>query len=189
MGGRSTLYCQGEELVLLDLEGVKEEDLMVTMAGAMHKQLNLHLRLGNTNDANYSKSKYSLVNETVVSKSKINRDEVIIEDWTLDDEDDVCAVKTVSSIKPNVITAVGVSENIGYECGSILGWRVVKNSMDYCKRAGLVNTDRSNVSTARSISTIRPGYTVRPVSTARPLASKIAQYNSVIRPNHPRLDI
>ncbi|GJT36081.1 ribonuclease H-like domain-containing protein [Tanacetum coccineum] len=29
----------------------------------------------------------------------------------------------------------------------------------------------------------------RPVSTARPLASKIAQSNSVIRPNHPRLDI
>ncbi|GJX04645.1 hypothetical protein Tco_0190561 [Tanacetum coccineum] len=40
------------------------------------------------------------VNETVVSKSKINRDEVIIEDWTSDDEDDVCAVKTVSSVKP-----------------------------------------------------------------------------------------
>ncbi|GKB02266.1 hypothetical protein Tco_0830355 [Tanacetum coccineum] len=29
----------------VDLEGVKEEDLMVTMAGAMHKQLNLHIRL------------------------------------------------------------------------------------------------------------------------------------------------
>ncbi|GJW84926.1 ribonuclease H-like domain-containing protein [Tanacetum coccineum] len=56
-------------------------------------------------------------------------------------------------------------------------------------RAGLVNTDRSNVSTARSISTVRPVYTVRPVSIARPLASKIAQSNSVIRPNHPRLDI
>ncbi|GJU60898.1 hypothetical protein Tco_1238664 [Tanacetum coccineum] len=56
-------------------------------------------------------------------------------------------------------------------------------------RAGLVNTDRSNVSTARSINTVRPVYTVRPVSTARPLASKIAESNSVIRPNHPRLDI
>ncbi|GJX08048.1 ribonuclease H-like domain-containing protein [Tanacetum coccineum] len=50
-------------------------------------------------------------------------------------------------------------------------------------RAGLVNTDRSNVSTARSISTVRP------VSTARPLASKIAQSNSVIRPNNLRLEI
>ncbi|GJT03120.1 hypothetical protein Tco_0824289 [Tanacetum coccineum] len=36
---------------------------------------------------------------------------------------------------------------------------------------------------SRSISTVRP------VSTARPLASKIAQSNSVIRPNHPRLEI
>ncbi|GKF05204.1 hypothetical protein Tco_0035872 [Tanacetum coccineum] len=52
--------------------------------------------------------------------------------------------------------------------------------------AGLVNTVRSNVSTSRSISTVRP---VRPVSTARPLASKITQSNSVIRPNHPRLEI
>ncbi|GJX32611.1 putative ribonuclease H-like domain-containing protein [Tanacetum coccineum] len=52
-------------------------------------------------------------------------------------------------------------------------------------RAGLVNTDRSNVSTARSISTVRP---VRHVCTARPLASKIAQSNSVIRPKHLRLD-
>ncbi|GJX59524.1 putative ribonuclease H-like domain-containing protein [Tanacetum coccineum] len=43
-----------------------------------------------------------------------------------------------------------------------------------------------------SISIVRPimhVYTVRRVSTARPLASKIAQSNSVIRPNHPRLDI
>ncbi|GJT22316.1 retrovirus-related pol polyprotein from transposon TNT 1-94, partial [Tanacetum coccineum] len=54
-------------------------------------------------------------------------------------------------------------------------------------RAGLVNTDRSNVSTARSISTVRPVYTVRPVSIARPLASKIAQSNSVIRPNQPKI--
>ncbi|GJW39951.1 hypothetical protein Tco_0065796 [Tanacetum coccineum] len=41
-----------------------------------------------------------------MSKSKINRNEVIIEDWTLDDEDDVCAVKTVRSVKPNVTQAV-----------------------------------------------------------------------------------
>ncbi|GKF12834.1 hypothetical protein Tco_0050760, partial [Tanacetum coccineum] len=44
------------------------------------------------------------VNETVVSKSKVNREEVIIEDWTSNDEDDVCADKTVSSI--NVTQAV-----------------------------------------------------------------------------------
>ncbi|GKE92348.1 hypothetical protein Tco_1573443, partial [Tanacetum coccineum] len=75
------------------------------------------------------------------------------------------------------------------------------NSSTILTRAGLVNTDRSNVSTdrsistARSISTVRPintvrhVYTVRPASTARLLALKITQSNSVIRPNHPRLDI
>ncbi|GJT45744.1 putative ribonuclease H-like domain-containing protein [Tanacetum coccineum] len=214
--------------------------------------------VGTTNEATIVKPKS--VNETVVSKSKINRDEVIIEDWTSDDEDDVCAVKTVSSVKPNVTQAVrsqtdksgqtSQKQGIGFKkvhkikacfvCKSTghlikdcdfydqkspeprvknvvnTGKREVKPVWDYGKRvnhqnfsknwkyphakrtfnpsavltrAGLVNTDRSNVSTARSISTVRPVYTVRPVSTARPLASKIAQSNSVIRPNHPRLDI
>ncbi|GKC84786.1 hypothetical protein Tco_1140503 [Tanacetum coccineum] len=46
--------------------------------------------IGTTNEASIVKAKS--VNETVMSKSKINRDEVIIEDWTSDDEDDVCAV-------------------------------------------------------------------------------------------------
>ncbi|GKA02614.1 hypothetical protein Tco_0675395 [Tanacetum coccineum] len=205
---------------------------------------------GTTNEATIVKPKS--VNVTVVSISKINRDEVIIEDWTLDDEDDVCAVKTVSSVKPNVTQAVrsqadksgqtSQKQGIGFKkvhkikacfvCKSTdhlikdcdfykspepsvknvvnTGERVVKLVWDYGKkvnhqnfsknlkyphakrtfnpsavltRAGLVNTDRSNVSTARSISTVRP------VSTARPLASKIALSNSVIRPNHPRLDI
>ncbi|GJT33323.1 ribonuclease H-like domain-containing protein [Tanacetum coccineum] len=207
--------------------------------------------VGTTNEATIVKPKS--VNETVVSKSKINRDEVIIEDWTSDDEDDVCAVKTVSSVKPNVTQAVrsqadksgqtSQKQGIGFKkvhkikacfvCKSTghlikdcdfydqkspeprvknvvnTGERVVKPVWDYGKRvnhqnfsknlkyphakrtfnpsavltrAGLVNTVRSNVSTARSISTVRP------VSTARPLASKIAQSNSVIRPNHPRMD-
>ncbi|GJX86021.1 ribonuclease H-like domain-containing protein [Tanacetum coccineum] len=185
-------------------------------------------------------SKPKFVNETIVSKSKINRDEVIIEDWTSDDEDDVCAVKTVSSVKPNVTQAIRIQadksgqtsqkQGIGFKKSpeprvkNVVNTRerVVKPVWDYGKRvnhqnfsknlkyphakrtfnpsavltrAGLVNTDRSNISTARSISTVRhvntvrPVYTVRPVSTARPLASKIAQSNSVIRPNHPRLDI
>ncbi|GJU15075.1 ribonuclease H-like domain-containing protein, partial [Tanacetum coccineum] len=206
--------------------------------------------VGNTNEATIVKPKF--VNETIVSKSKINRDEVMIEDWTSDDEDDVCVVKTVSFVKPNVTQAVrsqadksgqtSQKQGIGFKkihklkacfvCKSTdhlikdcdfyksleprvknvvnTRERVVKPVWDYGKRvnhqnfskklkyphakrtfnpsavltrAGLVNTDRSNVSTARSISTVRP------VSTARPLASKIAQSNSVIRPNHPRLDI
>ncbi|GJV59802.1 hypothetical protein Tco_1465902 [Tanacetum coccineum] len=60
--------------------------------------------VGTTNKASIVKPKF--VNETVVSKSNINRDEVIIENWTTDDEDDVCAIKTVSSVKPNVTHAV-----------------------------------------------------------------------------------
>ncbi|GJS52376.1 putative ribonuclease H-like domain-containing protein [Tanacetum coccineum] len=194
--------------------------------------------VGTTNEATIVKPKS--VNETVVSKSKINRDEVIIEDWTSDDEDDVCAVKTVSSVKPNVTQAVrsqadksgqtSQKQGIGFKkvhkikacfvCKSTdhlikdcdfykspeprvknvvnTGERVVKPVWDYGKRvnhqnfsknlkyphakrtfnpsvvltrAGLVNTDRSNVSTARSISTVRPVYTVRLVSTDRSKAS------------------
>ncbi|GJW22995.1 putative ribonuclease H-like domain-containing protein [Tanacetum coccineum] len=190
--------------------------------------------VGITNEATIVKPKS--VNETVVSKSKINRNEVIIEDWTSYDKEDACAVKTVSSVEPNVTQAVRIqadksgqtTDHLIKDCDFFkspeprvknavnTGERVVKPVWDYGKRvnhqnfskklkyphakrtfnpsavltrAGLVNTDRSNVSTARSISTVRPVYTVRPVSTARPLASKIAQSNSVIRPYHPRLDI
>ncbi|GJY05456.1 ribonuclease H-like domain-containing protein [Tanacetum coccineum] len=60
--------------------------------------------VGTTSETTIAKP--TSVNETVVFKSKINRDEVIIEDWTSDDEDDVCADKTVSSVKPNVTQAV-----------------------------------------------------------------------------------
>ncbi|GKE63031.1 hypothetical protein Tco_1513398 [Tanacetum coccineum] len=60
--------------------------------------------VGTTNEVTIVKPKS--VNETVVSKSKINRDEVIIEDWTSDDEDDVSADKTISSVKPNATQAV-----------------------------------------------------------------------------------
>ncbi|GJR01811.1 ribonuclease H-like domain-containing protein [Tanacetum coccineum] len=159
---------------------------------------------------------YAFRNKIIESKTtEINK--------TVDDEDDVCADKTGSSVKPNVTQAVR-SQADKSDCDfynqkspeprvknvANTGKRVVKPIWDYGKRvnhqnfskklkyphtkrtfnpsavltrAGLVNTDRSNVSTARSISTVRP------VSTARPLASKIAQSNSVIRPKHPRLDI
>ncbi|GJW08907.1 hypothetical protein Tco_1571330 [Tanacetum coccineum] len=191
------------------------------------KTTETNMTVSTTNEASIVKPKS--INETVVSKSKINRDEVIIEDWTSDDEDDVCAVKTVSSVKPNVTQAVR-SQTDESDCGfydqkspeprvkNVVNTRKreVKPVWDYGKRvnhqnfskklkyphakrtfnlsavltrAGLVNTNRSNVSTARLISIVRPVYTVRPVSTARPLASKIGQSNSVIRPKHPRLDI
>ncbi|GJZ93226.1 ribonuclease H-like domain-containing protein, partial [Tanacetum coccineum] len=192
-------------------------------------------------------------------RNKIIESETTETNKTVDDENDVCAVKTVSSFKPNVTQAVRSQadksgqtlqkQGIGFKkvhkikacfvCKSTghlikdcdfydqksheprvknmvnIGKRVVTPVWDYGKRvnhqkfsknltyphpkrtfspsavltrAGLVNTVRLNVSTARSISTVRPVYTVRPVSTARFLASKIAQSNSVIRPSHPRLD-
>ncbi|GJZ95828.1 putative ribonuclease H-like domain-containing protein [Tanacetum coccineum] len=156
--------------------------------------------VGTTNEALIVKPKS--VNETVVSKSKINRDEVIIEDWTLDDEDDECADKTVSFVKPNATQAVR-SQADKSDCDFYkspeprvknmvnTGERVVKpvwglwlkgktpkpfsnkfentlhakrtfNPSAVLTRAGLVNTDRSNVSTARSISIVRLVYTIRP---------------------------
>ncbi|GJT33649.1 hypothetical protein Tco_0924068 [Tanacetum coccineum] len=55
--------------------------------------------VGKTNEVNIEKPKS--VHESVVSKPKINRDKVIIEDWNSDDEDDVSAVKIVSPVKTN----------------------------------------------------------------------------------------
>ncbi|GJV16125.1 putative ribonuclease H-like domain-containing protein [Tanacetum coccineum] len=48
---------------------------------------------GKTNDANTEKPKS--VSESVVSNPKINRDSVIIEDWTSDDEEEVSGVQKV----------------------------------------------------------------------------------------------
>ncbi|GKF75421.1 hypothetical protein Tco_0224865, partial [Tanacetum coccineum] len=52
---------------------------------------------------------------TVVSKSKINRDEVIIEDWTSDDEDDVCADKTISSVRSQADKSGQISQKQGID--------------------------------------------------------------------------
>ncbi|GJV41248.1 putative ribonuclease H-like domain-containing protein [Tanacetum coccineum] len=67
------------------------------------KTLETTKTLGNTNDKNKTPKS---VNEKVVSKTGFNRDEVIIEDWTSDDEEDMCHVNTVSSVKPNVTQSV-----------------------------------------------------------------------------------
>ncbi|GJY07991.1 putative ribonuclease H-like domain-containing protein [Tanacetum coccineum] len=55
--------------------------------------------IGKTNEVNIEKPKS--VHELVVPKPKINRDKVIIEDWNLDDDDDVSAIQTVSPVKTN----------------------------------------------------------------------------------------
>ncbi|GKA32250.1 ribonuclease H-like domain-containing protein, partial [Tanacetum coccineum] len=69
--------------------------------------------VGNTNEATIVKPKS--VNETVVSKSKINRNEVIIEDWNSDDEDDVCADKTISSVRSQADKSGQISQKQGID--------------------------------------------------------------------------
>ncbi|GJW91921.1 hypothetical protein Tco_0169474 [Tanacetum coccineum] len=216
------------------------------------KTLETTKTLGNTNDKNAEKPKS--VNEKVVSKTGFNRDEVIIEDWTSDDEEDMCPVNTVSSVKPKVTQAVRIQavengqtshkQGIDFKkvhkikacfvCKSTdhlikdcdfydqkspeprvnnvvnTGKREVKPVWDYGKRvnhqnfsknwkyphakrtfnpsavltrAGLVNTDRSNVSIARSISTVRHVYTVRPISTARSYFTQPVYRPKDLKPN------
>ncbi|GJU24031.1 putative ribonuclease H-like domain-containing protein [Tanacetum coccineum] len=55
--------------------------------------------VGKPNEVNIEKPKS--VHESVVSKPNINREKVIIKDWNSNDEDDVSAVKIVSSVKTN----------------------------------------------------------------------------------------
>ncbi|GJT41388.1 ribonuclease H-like domain-containing protein [Tanacetum coccineum] len=127
---------------------------------------------------------YAFRNKIIESKTiETNKTVGTINEATItsNDEDDVCANETGSSVKPNVTQAVRSQADKSGQTSQKQGIVLT--------RAGLVNSDRSNVSTARSISTVRLVYIVRPVSTARPLASKIAQSNSVIRQKHPRLDI
>ncbi|GJZ76534.1 ribonuclease H-like domain-containing protein [Tanacetum coccineum] len=57
--------------------------------------------IGKTNEVNIEKPKS--VHKSVVSQPKINRDNVIIEDWNSDDEDNVSEVNTVSLVKTNEI--------------------------------------------------------------------------------------
>ncbi|GJU26620.1 hypothetical protein Tco_1165241 [Tanacetum coccineum] len=71
-------------------DGIKGKDLMVIMAGGMQQQMNHHHKHYKTNEVNIEKRKS--VHESVVSKSVINRDKVIIEDWNSDDEDDVSEI-------------------------------------------------------------------------------------------------
>ncbi|GKA82990.1 retrovirus-related pol polyprotein from transposon TNT 1-94, partial [Tanacetum coccineum] len=60
--------------------------------------------VGKTNEVNMEKPKS--VHESSMSKQKINRDKVIIEDWYSDDEDDESEVNTISPVKTNVIQTV-----------------------------------------------------------------------------------
>ncbi|GJU10455.1 hypothetical protein Tco_1132851 [Tanacetum coccineum] len=116
----------------------------------------------------------------------------------LSSESEDCAVKTVSSVKPNVTQAVRsqaikVTDHLIKDCDFYdqkgLEPRV-KNVVNTRKRVVKPVWELMQKYCARiSLVTVRPANTVRPVSTARLLVSKIAQSDSVIRPNHPRFDI
>ncbi|GKC05141.1 ribonuclease H-like domain-containing protein [Tanacetum coccineum] len=129
---------------------------------------------GKTNDANTEKPKS--VSESVVSNLKINRDSVIIEDWTSDDEEEVSGVQKVRPENQTVKTRDDKSV-----------------SSRTCLHRPSINTARSisttrHVYTTRPISTVRPSIsTARPVCTARPSISTVRHvYTS--RPIYPRMD-
>ncbi|GKE47393.1 putative ribonuclease H-like domain-containing protein, partial [Tanacetum coccineum] len=124
---------------------------------------------GKTNDANTEKPKP--VSESVVSNPKINRDSVIIKDWTSDDEEEVSGVQKV---RPKTRDdKSGVSTRTGLHRPSI-------------NTARLVSTARLSINTARPVSTIRPSVsTARPsISTARPSVSIARLSVSTTRPVH-----
>ncbi|GJT45891.1 ribonuclease H-like domain-containing protein [Tanacetum coccineum] len=152
---------------------------------------------GQTNDANTIKPKSA--SESVVSNPKINRDRVIIEDWTLDDEEEVSEVQTVRPETQTVKTRDDKSgqnskkQGIGFRkvkacfvCKStdhlIKDWRANQYGIIPKGTARPVSTARPSVSTARpSINTARPVNTASTsISTARPVYAS--------RPMYPRMD-
>ncbi|GJU89992.1 hypothetical protein Tco_1302415 [Tanacetum coccineum] len=132
---------------------------------------------GNTNEVNIEKPKS--VYELVVSTPNINREKVIIEDWTSDDEEEVPGVQKV---RPE--TRDDKSGQNSHKQG--VGFRKVKACF-VCKRRanqyGIIPK-----STARPVSTTRPSInTTRPVSTAS-LSISIARPGYASRPIYPRMD-
>ncbi|GJT71556.1 putative ribonuclease H-like domain-containing protein [Tanacetum coccineum] len=77
---------------------------------------------GQTNDTNTVKTK--LASESVVSNPKINRDSVIIEDWTSDDEEEVSGVQKVRPENQTVKTRDDKSGQNSHKQG--VGFRKVK---------------------------------------------------------------
>ncbi|GKC56729.1 hypothetical protein Tco_1084327, partial [Tanacetum coccineum] len=149
-----------------------------------------------TNVANTVKPKSS--SESVVSNPKINRDRIIIEDWTSDDEEEVSEVQTV---RPETQTVKTRDDKTGQNSKKQgIGFRKVKacfvcKSSDHLikdynfhdkksqepklknvvntgllTRTGFVSTASPSINIARHVNTASPSIsTARPsVSTARP---------------------
>ncbi|GJU63202.1 hypothetical protein Tco_1245037 [Tanacetum coccineum] len=156
---------------------------------------------GQTNDANTVKPKSA--SESVVSNPKINRDRVIIEDWTSDDEEEVSEVQTVrpetQTLKDREMIISGVLTRTGFVSTARPS---ISTARPVCTARPSISTARPSISTARpsintarpvstaspSISTARPSInTARPVSTASPSIS-IARPVYASRPIYPRMD-
>ncbi|GJR51391.1 hypothetical protein Tco_1401912, partial [Tanacetum coccineum] len=152
-----------------------------------------------TSESKTSKT-VSKTNEVEKSKPKINRDKVIIEDWNLNDEDDVSEKEGIGFKKIKACFVCKSTDHLIKDCDFYAKKRpepkmktVVNTGV--LTRTGFVNHVRPNgkrsvhiVSTARPISTAWHISTARPVSTARPFAPKIAQTGSAIKSIYPRMD-
>ncbi|GJS92768.1 hypothetical protein Tco_0799736, partial [Tanacetum coccineum] len=139
---------------------------------------------GKTNYVNTKKPKS--VSELVVSNPKINRDSVIIEDWTSDDEEEVSRVQKV---RPE--TRDDKSGQNSHKQG--VGFRKVKSCF-VCKSTDhLIKDcnfhDKKSQDTARpSVSTARPVCTSRPsISTSRHVSTASPSINTA-RPIYPRMN-
>ncbi|GJX07952.1 putative ribonuclease H-like domain-containing protein [Tanacetum coccineum] len=167
--------------------------------------------IGKTNKVRVEKPKS--VDESVVSKPKINIDKVIIKDWN---SDDMSEVKTVSHVKTNKtqtvkthvdkIGQISQKERIGFKkikycfvCKSTN--HLIKDCDFYDKKnpepklKTVVNTSQrvvkpvwDNAKRAKWKRAVHSVSTASPVSTARPFVPKIAQTGSAIRPIYPRMD-
>ncbi|GJW79706.1 putative ribonuclease H-like domain-containing protein [Tanacetum coccineum] len=163
-GGYVDCQKKGTLLENVDLEGIKGEDLIVTMAGAMIQQLHLHHRHwcsrwsseGSSDEestpANDRSSKadgYHVVpppiTESVMSNPKIDRDRVIIEDWNSDDEEEEYEVQTVRPETQTVKTRDDKSGQNSKKQG--IGFRKIENMVNTSQREGKPvwdNTKRVN---------------------------------------------
>ncbi|GJT94615.1 hypothetical protein Tco_1090133 [Tanacetum coccineum] len=155
--------------------------------------------VGKTNKVNTTKPKY--VCELVVSNPRFNKEKVIIEDWTSDDEDEGIRFKKVKACfvcksTDHLIKDCHFHDKISQEPKKknvvITGQRVDKPVWDNTKRVNHQNfldnlkyphlretfvpsgvlTRTGLVHTAKPVSTARPSVsTAKPVNTARPIST------------------
>ncbi|GJS88916.1 putative ribonuclease H-like domain-containing protein [Tanacetum coccineum] len=166
-----------------------------------------------TNDANIVKPKSA--SESFVSN--LNKVRVIIENWYLDDEEEVSEVQTVrpetQTVKTRDDKSGQTSKKQGIGFSKVKACFVCKSTDHLIKdynfhdkrrvltRTGFVSTARSSISTARPVCTARPSInTARPVSTAMPCINtarpvsaaspsiSIARPVYASRPIYPRMD-